>query len=166
MKYKFTLLKDLPDYPAGSIFYSGAIEVREDKQYYRYTAPGSPYCQYCEVGGILDDPTWYRKEINWDALHSLQCLICGETRCTYEHVVELYKDNWGDDARCLAVRIEYACGHPAKELRFRLTGCKTIDTEWEKIKAREAKAREEKARKIREGFKKCEHSQEAEKHEI
>lgn len=86
MRYRLILLKDLPEYPAGTIF--KLYELRERRGH--STKPGLVY----DVGilrgdeyvtrtfeqDFIDNPTWFRKEIDPDLLCDLKCPKCGRTQ--------------------------------------------------------------------------------------
>lgn len=119
MMYTFTQLKDSPDFPAGTVFHCHGIEEKgwngKDGQWYLYTTPEDTFEHECEVGGFLDDPVWFRKEIDWAALDDLKCPICGETRG-----VIITKDFRGGDREegyfnGTEVFFEYVCGHITRQ---------------------------------------------------
>jgi len=86
MRYQFTLLKDLPEYPAGTVFGCYGISYRFDERCKRgpyYEVYGPSKCDGIrleEVGGVFDNPEWYKREPDFKSLLDLECPVCGETR--------------------------------------------------------------------------------------
>lgn len=120
MRYILTLLKDLPDYPAGTKFIYIA-----DKRHYDYKSDDFTsmecvdlldnylqndrkyiYRRFVIPEKIINNPDWIKKEIAYFELLDIKCPICGETRGKLEMAVG------GVDK----LYIEYACGHKLRRL--------------------------------------------------
>ena len=88
MRQRLTLLKDLPDYPAGTVFYIEGVKgshACKDGPFYEVSVPsgqpGRRDLQYLRVGGsIIDDPSWFKREADVENAVDLRCPLCGETR--------------------------------------------------------------------------------------
>jgi len=118
MQYKFTLLKDLSNYPAGTVFryFKGKSQLLgsfKELELMGIDRLASPLCIPQEV---IDNPSWIKKEIDFDSLVDLKCPVCGETRG--EVSVHLYRRGNPDEgySNCADVYFEYACGHEIRKL--------------------------------------------------
>ena len=88
MRQKLTLLKDLPDYPAGTVFYIVNVlksYACKDGPFYEVSVPSGQFdrrdLQYFRVGNsIIDDPAWFKRETDIENAVDLRCPLCGETR--------------------------------------------------------------------------------------
>ena len=122
MKYKLTLLKDLPDYPKGTVF-------DYEEGYYRGCGgSGLIYNKFCCVEGgnlqyplcipekIIDDNEWIKKELNYAKLTDVKCPICGETRGEISINAWRAGDKYDGYESRACVYIEYACGHDKRVL--------------------------------------------------
>lgn len=117
MKYRFVLLKDLPGFKAGSKFPLYRVRKCLNETYYDIGLPDKGYVEKKSIVDILDDPEWFRKEIDEDRLIDLKC-----PKCTGTHVFlysdEIYNLNKERDGFSRAGCIESAlafqcvnCGH-------------------------------------------------------
>lgn len=115
MRYKLTLLKDLPDYRAGSVFIFRGMDK---------SCGGVPYCRVTtyedgrELGRPFDDPAfindadWIKKEIDDDLLSDLSCPKCGSTKGVF-----FSHDYFRRDMDCYDYGVQYSvgfecvCGH-------------------------------------------------------
>ena len=117
MKYKLTLLKDLPRYPAGTVF-------SYEEGYYRGCGgSGLVYNRFCCVYGgtpqyplcipeeIINNPEWIKKEIDFTGCIDIKCPVCGETRGNIEINAWRSGDKYDGYSSRACVYIEYACGH-------------------------------------------------------
>ena len=117
MKYRFVLLKDLPEFKASSTFPLYRVKkTLDEKLCYEITTPKGNI-RWIEVGGVLDDPEWFRKEIDEDRSIDLKCPKCAGTRVFLYHD-EIYNLNKERDGFCRSGCIESAlafqcvsCGH-------------------------------------------------------
>ena len=122
MRQKLTLLKDLPDYPAGTVFYIKDIRrsyACEDGPFYEVSVPdeipnsGRRILKYYRVGNsIIDDPTWFRREIDHEHLVNLRCPLCGETHGEF-FSTSYYRRNMDSDDYGVqyGIGFECLCGH-------------------------------------------------------
>lgn len=120
MRQKLTLLKNLPDYPSGTVFYIKGIRrtyAGQDGPFYEVSAPddspGYRRLLYYPVGhSIIDDSAWFAREIDYDSLAELRCPLCGETRgeffSTSYYCNNMDRDNYGVQ---YGVGFECLCGH-------------------------------------------------------
>ena len=117
MRYKFTLLKDLPGFKKGTVFKCLGIEnsIVPNHGFEKvpcYVLDANGYCEYREVGGVLDNPVWYKKEIDEDALTVLACPKCASVRGV-PFSIDWYNRDLDSDAYGVqyAVGFECVCGH-------------------------------------------------------
>ena len=90
MNYKLTLLKDLPDYPAGTQFrYSRSYRHSTDCEdlygpieFMGLLTDKHMYNRMLIPENIIDDPEWIRKDVDHTKSIDLKCPVCGETRGT------------------------------------------------------------------------------------
>ena len=78
MKYKCTLLKELPDYSIGTTFDFFSNEIN------------SVYSGDLFIGDLLclvDKPNWIKKEVDYACLTEIKCEKCGNTKL-YLHLVD------------------------------------------------------------------------------
>lgn len=142
MQYRYTLLKDLPEYPKGTVFtvygtvdYYGCTkgpfyEVGIQDEIY----PDLMNLLYFEVGGFFDDPTWFRKELDANALTDMTCPKCGSTNGFLFHESYHQSDEDRDDyGTQFAVGIECTCGHK-RVLYGTKHGIKYLKSKHHKIK--------------------------------
>lgn len=116
MRYKFTLLKDLPDCPAGTEFHCCGLERDSWNGELLYDVHfGVEACLGLNknVGGVLDNPAWFRKEIDEERLNDLACPECGHTRgvfFSYKYSCrDMDRDDYGEQ---FSVGFECSnCGH-------------------------------------------------------
>ena len=105
MYYTFTLLKNLPQHPAGTVFQCEGISYPPNRKlerkipHYKIVDPHKKCIIAIPVGGALDDPEWFKKEVDFAKVFDFKCPICGETRGI------LVK--WA---------VEYVCGHPSRKI--------------------------------------------------
>ncbi len=121
MRYKLTLLKDLPDYPAGTVFKyrNGLINCLgsfKKEEFMGVAGSDSLTGGLCFPRKILDDPTWIKKEIDYDSLKDLKCPICGETRGEMSVHSFRYGNSYDGYGYASDVFFEYACGHETRQL--------------------------------------------------
>ena len=119
MMYRLTLLKDLPNYPSGTIFKS-ELKPRTTLRNTRVYEVIVPYhgntnnyiMENWTVGGIIDDPNWFKKEIDQDELVNLRCPKCGGTQGAF-FSTDYYRHDSGYDDYGLqfSVGFECLCGH-------------------------------------------------------
>lgn len=83
MVYDCTLLKDLPDYDAGTKFLIQEFEHCGRLEYYcRFPDDENnrmPYPNYRIPRKVIDDPKWVKKKLNKDCLTDTRCRVCGST---------------------------------------------------------------------------------------
>lgn len=79
MRYNCTLLKDIPEYPAGTTFTAEKIFLVYE---WRYLCkfPGDAYKKQVFSNSIIDNPVWVRKEVDEACLTELKCSGCGSTK--------------------------------------------------------------------------------------
>lgn len=124
MKYNLILLKDTPDWSAGTVFkqngtvaHGWSICEAKGGPFYDIAVPeGKGYV--CEdpakypYGCFLDDPSWVRREIDENRIHNLKCPACGSTQgmlfATSWYVCDMDRDDYGVQ---YSVGIECVCGH-------------------------------------------------------
>lgn len=105
MYYTFTLLKDIPQYPAGTVFQCEGINYPPNRKlehktpHYKMIDPRKKCIVSIPVGSVLDDPEWFKKEVDYTKLFDFKCPICGETK-----------------GILVGWTIEYACEHPSREI--------------------------------------------------
>lgn len=119
MMYKLTLLKDLPNYPAGTVFKSN-LKPRTNIHNARVYEVIVPYrgntndliIESWSVGGIIDDPDCFKKEIDSDELVDLRCPKCGGTQGDF-FSTDYYRNDMGYDDYGVqfSVGFECLCGH-------------------------------------------------------
>ena len=81
MQYKCTQLKDSLTSPIGTVFIIRGVEEEKFYNVWQLQADGSliKLNYRCPIGGHLDDPEWFKKEIYKDSLIDLKCPKCGNT---------------------------------------------------------------------------------------
>lgn len=107
MRQKLTLLKDLPEYPAGTVLYITGVKrsyACEDGPFYEVSVPddrpNSRYriLKYFRVGdSIIDDPAWFKRETDVENAVDLRCPLCGETRGEFFSTSYYCRDMDSDD---------------------------------------------------------------------
>ena len=103
MIYKCTLLKELPDYPIGTVF--------KAKQGHDFGVDYYECYNYNALRNLVDNPTWVKKEIDFDSCKDLKCPECGGTRGIITGIAYKTGDKY-DGYRCTAdVYFECICGH-------------------------------------------------------
>lgn len=124
MNYKLTLLKDLPDYPAGTQFrYSRSYRHSTDCEdlygpieFMGLLTDKHMYNRMLIPENIIDDPEWIRKDVDHTKSIDLKCPVCGETRGTIL-VCGCRGGDAYDGYYCDAnVFFEYDCGHGLRQL--------------------------------------------------
>lgn len=125
MRYILTLLKDLPDYPAGTQFkYSygydrGTINrghLMDPQPYMGLINDDNLYNVMLIPKKIIDNPEWVKKEIDYSKSMDLRCPVCGETRgniIVCGRTCGSKSDGYYNDAN---VYFEYDCGHELRQL--------------------------------------------------
>ena len=118
MRYKFTLLKDLPGIEKGTVFKCLGVEYRtiyrqfkfERVPYYVISVNG--HFEHQEVGGIFDNSVWYKKEIDEDALTDLACPKCASV-LGVPFAIDWYNRDLDSDSYGVqyAIGFECVCGH-------------------------------------------------------
>lgn len=116
MRYKFTLLKDLPNHEKGTVFRCFGVEKHSTRAYGPavpcYVIDDNGHCAYQEVGGILDNTAWFKKEIDEDALTSTACPKCGSARGVPFGIEWYNPDRESNECGVqYAVGMECVCGH-------------------------------------------------------
>lgn len=117
MKYKFTQLKDLPGSDAGTVYKCNGVGKLFRKlagcseTCYEMVIDG--YIQYAPVNKtVLDDPKWFKREIDYDGLRSFCCPKCGNSNLrAYKncwHCSDMDSDDYGDHC---TVKFECPCGY-------------------------------------------------------
>lgn len=120
MIYALTLLKDLPEYPAGTIFKLYGMRMPDGlrkKPFYEVGVPnkywpGHMDVKYYSVGSFIDDPKWFKKEIDTDYLVDLKCPKCGKTEGNFfstSYYGRHFDSN--DYGVQFSVGFECVCGH-------------------------------------------------------
>lgn len=117
MRYKFTLLKDLPGYEAGTEFKCRGIEKdwvggNSVKRVPCYVFEVDGIAESYAVGGLLDDLKWFKREIDLEALTDLVCPVCSSTRGVF-FGIDWYDRNLDSDSYGVqyGVGFECICGH-------------------------------------------------------
>ena len=84
MKYRCTLLKDLPEYPAGTTFTAEKVlfdtHSKSTQFTYLCTFQGETHGNFVFSDTLLNNPIWVRKEIDESCLTELKCDACGGTK--------------------------------------------------------------------------------------
>ena len=112
MYHKFTQLKDLPTSDAGTVFHSvGTVYRRVDgKVTPFYKIVNGSDVKLEPVGGVFDNPDWFKKEVELEKMLTLQCPICGDTRGLF--ITDSYQKETPETAEpCFEVAFECVCGH-------------------------------------------------------
>lgn len=117
MRYIFTLLKDLPDLPAGAQIKCIGIDKFgfDDEDSYQML-DNCNRIHYKKVGKtILDNKEWFTKEIDYSSLQEIKCPKCGETRlCIKKRCwIDRNPDSNHYGANC-DLECECPCGHKWK----------------------------------------------------
>ena len=118
MRYKLTLLKDLPNFPKGTVFkYSVGKKMllssfRKQQFLGLYDSDRLTWPPIIPEN-IINDPEWIKKEVDYDSLIDLKCNVCGETRG--EISVNTTKCSYGGHS--VEVYFEYACKHGVRRLK-------------------------------------------------
>ena len=114
MQYKCTQLKDSLTSPIGTVFIICGIEEEKFYDVWQLQADGSliKLNYRCPIGGHLDNPEWFKKEIYKDSLIDLKCPKCGNTEGEF-FSTKYCNHNYEDDDYGVqfAVGIECICGH-------------------------------------------------------
>jgi hypothetical protein len=84
MVYDCTLLKDLPEYAAGTKFLIQEFEHCGKVEYYcRFPEDeendSMSFPNYRIARKVIDDPKWVRKTLNRGCLTDMRCRVCGGT---------------------------------------------------------------------------------------
>ena len=89
MYYNLTLLKDLPEYPAGTEFmyfkgrccgfYSNTMVI-ESRIGVLKNGKAMMSTRFPFPEKIIDDPAWFKKEVNYTYLKDFKCPKCGGTQ--------------------------------------------------------------------------------------
>lgn len=124
MNYKLTLLKDLPNYPAGTQFYyrlTHAYSFFRDELIGMESYMGLTNNKYLNAGTlipeeIIDNPEWVKKEIDYSTSLDLKCPICGETRGHIKVCGRRVGDKYDGFHNSADVFFEYDCGHELRRL--------------------------------------------------
>ena len=78
MKYRCVILKDLPDYPKGTVFYLER-DIYNTCNWIRLKGEKS-YAHHPVLKAILNYPEWYTKKLHKPCLQKLACPNCGEVK--------------------------------------------------------------------------------------
>ena len=117
MRYKFTLLQDLPNIKKGTVFKCRGIEDYSKgpygfKKVPCYAVNINGHTEHHEVGGDFDNPTWYKKEIDEAELMELTCPKCSAVRGVPFDITWYNRDLESDEYGVqYAVGFECVCGH-------------------------------------------------------
>lgn len=112
MRYKVTKLYDSPDAPKGTVYYILRESSFLGKRRYEYIKEGTTEICYQAVGGVFDDPQWFKKEIDYENLSNLKCPKCNETRGTFFSTSYYCRDIDADEyGTQFAIGFECVCGH-------------------------------------------------------
>lgn len=127
MRYKLTLLKDLPEYEAGTEF-SLVQSWEYDEEYLYLRSNGERVFGISEK--TLNNPAWFKKEIDTERLADLACPVCGSTRGVFFshsfHNTDMDSYDYGThfsvgfECECGNKRVLYGTGRGNKRLRERL----------------------------------------------
>lgn len=112
MFYTFTQLKDLPTSDAGTVFHSvGTVYRRVDgKATPFYKIVNGSDVKLEPVGGVFDNPDWFRKEVELEKTIDLKCPMCGSTNGLF--ITDSYHIDAPDsDDLCYEIAFECVCGH-------------------------------------------------------
>ena len=85
MTYICTLLKDLPEYPAGTTFTAKKVpRIGESKSRAKFSYlckfDGDVYGRRVFSDSVMDNPVWVRKKIDENCLTELKCKFCDSTK--------------------------------------------------------------------------------------
>ena len=124
MRYNLILLKDTPEWPAGTVFKQNGTVMHgwafweTEGPYYDIAVPDGRGRYVCKnpskypYGCFLDDPSWVRREIDENYITDLKCPVCGSTQGmmfeTSWYVRNMDSDDYGVQ---YSVGIECVCGH-------------------------------------------------------
>lgn len=116
MRYKFTLLKDLPGHEKGTVFKCLGVEDWGVDAYGPevpcYVMLVDGHREYEKVGGALDNTAWVKKEIDEDTLTSAACPKCGSARGVPFGIEWYNPDRESNECGVqYAVGMECVCGH-------------------------------------------------------
>lgn len=113
MTYKCILLKDLPDFDAGTEFYIKKLDSRDDEYYCKFPNENS-YLKYNYQipKEVIDNPIWVKKELDENCLTELKC-SCGNTNLFIEPREE--PSEWDDDIRYFYMSIYSICPKCGRE---------------------------------------------------
>lgn len=103
MIYKCTLIKDTPQFPAGTVFTAEDSEGFRGRRYECY--------KHDSLASLVDDPKWVKKEVFVEKAKDLRCPQCGETRGFMSVVAYLEGDRYEGYSNAAKVYFEYICGH-------------------------------------------------------
>ena len=80
--YNCTLLKDLPDYPAGTEFkVQEYIWCKQLNQWYKFKNDDGYYSSGNDIPkSVVDNPIWVKKELSDECITDMSCPHCGGTR--------------------------------------------------------------------------------------
>lgn len=124
MLYNCTVLKDLPECPAGTRFKMQPFRWNvKDNFTYTYQFPGDKEAssQNARISrSVVDNPTWVRKEIDESCLTELKCEACGGTRMLLNVVPAPVPRRYRHDTYYYRDRLvgECPCGHTNEIVEF------------------------------------------------
>ena len=117
MYYKYTLLKDLPDAKAGT-----NQTLNEPPEEVGCELDEKVYLQHDDKRielnrTLLQNPEWFKKEIDDRYIGEIKCPICGETRGRmYITKKVVYNRKWENRAHEVTVWYEFICGHGTQNI--------------------------------------------------
>lgn len=124
MRYNLILKKDLPNFPAGTVFKNYGIKPKMqpswdgkfEKKWYNeigYPDEDGEYDVFeREVGDFFDDEKWFDKKLDYDYLFDLKCPRCGETKGAFFSTKYYCRDmDRYDYGVQYGVGFECLCGH-------------------------------------------------------
>jgi hypothetical protein len=122
MHYKCTLHKDLPDYPAGTVFFWR----QEDNNKVLVWQHGGRETYHHPLREILSHKDWYSQEVDRNSLTAMACEKCGETHVLIS--LKRAKDRRDGDVEMYfhAIMCECPCGHKYSLGEFN-TGYKVVN---------------------------------------
>ena len=117
MKYKCTLIKDLPEYPKGTVFYY--TKYPDSDKIYMMVEGEANTCVYPHrLEYIIRHTKWYTREVVQGCLTMVSCPNCGNTQVSLRLCNE--KSEWDDGVRYYSKEMtaECPCGNVYSLGRF------------------------------------------------
>lgn len=120
MKYNFVQLKDLPDYPAGTIHHckgiikqwNGTKDMTSYPYYLIQIGKNKKTFEYPVGKSIYDKKDWFKKEIAYDDLVDMKCPNCDGTRVDLK-IKSYYEKDYDSDYYGINISVwaECPCGN-------------------------------------------------------